>query len=175
MSIDLMTRVTDGDIKDETLIEVLASFPYANYPKLTPEQICIAANGKPGFTDFSPLGQQKALEYCHYWLSANWGNQPGFPGAPVVVRTQIELDAIQPDGEIHATAFTLTCQSFNGSFESGDVIYFNAVAQETTFVDPQTLTCAIAATQIEIVGAVPVQVQSADAKLQSATISFSIL
>jgi hypothetical protein len=174
-----MTQVIDSKTKDESLANVLAGLPYSHYPNLHPELLHTLVRGQPGFTDGSASGVQTALEYCHYWLSMNFGAQPGYPAAPPIEpkppRTQIILDDIIPNSEVHDNpGFALTCQSLGGTFEDGDVVYFGTYAKPTTFVDPQTLVAEIDTAAITTIQLIPIIVQSSNGSLKSDAVDFVI-
>lgn len=165
--------LADDVIKDQTLANLLANLNWSVYPNVVADQVFTLVLGQPGFTDLSDKGMQVGLEYCHYWFAMNFGNQPGIPTPPTPPRTQILLDNLEPSTDAHGgPMFILTCQSLEGSFESGDVIFFNAVAQTTTYVDPQTLSCPISSATGANAGTFPVLVKSGDGTISSASLNF---
>lgn len=123
---------------------------------ITADQAYALLIGQPGFDGVTIPPEQS--DYVHFYWRAS--------------RNQIGLTTLSPNTTAHGgVAFTLTC---TGVFVSGDVIYFNGIAQTTTFVNGTTLTCTIAATAITTAGTVSVLVQSSDGSIVSPSLNFVI-
>jgi hypothetical protein len=101
---------------------------------------------------------------CGYGSHSNYMNNSGGMGAPQIANLQPAMTAAG------GQAFMLTV---NGSgFGTDSVVYWNAVAQATTYLGPGQVTAAITAQDIMNSGMVPVYVRSGGRN--SNTVNFDV-